>query len=476
MVSSDLLVELTNSGFNGDILHKPDAVQPEDAWDLATRTWGCQSRKDPKVVLKPKTTGDTSAAILWLKKHKIDFAVRSGGTAQSQSDQVILDLGHFNKVEYDESKQQVVLGPGQSWRMVYDKLTPSPVTVMGGRLAPVGVGGFLTGGGLCYLTNMYGLATKSVIDYQLVLADGRVIWASEDPELAQAMRGAGYSFGVITEIVVKAIPKPPSVYGGYLLYPLDKLEALAKRVEKLSTENTNPRISGILCVLAVPNAGTMCVLLPFIVGVEGEDPAEFAKRPEVFGWAWDLEPTFDSSGVYPFEKAVFVQDSLMSRPKGLGSWQVTGAMLSSFGPSVFKAGADWIADLHARPDGERFHGATVTYQAFMKGAFALTPETKGVWPPPGCTTVNVISVIIEQHETLPGHAEENATHMRDCVERIYTAARSEGIEIIKNYPNYLLAGSPAEEFYEDDVLEKLKVLKRKYDPENIFHSSIRIDI
>ncbi len=51
---------------------------------------------------------------------------------------------------------------------------------------------------------------------------------------------------MITEIVVKAIPKPPSVYGGYLLYPLDKLEALAKHVEKLSTENTNPRISGIL--------------------------------------------------------------------------------------------------------------------------------------------------------------------------------------------------------------------------------------
>lgn len=53
----------------------------------------------------------------------------------------------------------------------------------------------------------------------------------------------------------------------------------------------------------------MCVLLPFIVGVEGEDPAEFTKRPDVFGWAWDYEPTFDSSGVYPFEKAVFVQGS-----------------------------------------------------------------------------------------------------------------------------------------------------------------------
>ncbi len=66
---------------------------------------------------------------------------------------------------------------------------------MGGRVGYVGVGGFLTGGGLCFLTNMYGLASNTVVDYQIVLADGRVLWASEDPELAQAMRGAGYSFG-----------------------------------------------------------------------------------------------------------------------------------------------------------------------------------------------------------------------------------------------------------------------------------------
>ncbi len=45
---------------------------------------------------------------------------------------------------------------------------------------------------------------------------------------------------------MKALPKPPRVYAGYLLYPADKLEALAKHVEKLTTENTDPRISLIL--------------------------------------------------------------------------------------------------------------------------------------------------------------------------------------------------------------------------------------
>lgn len=98
-------------------------------------------------------------------------------------------------MDYDEGTQTVTLGPGQTWRTVFEKLIPSPITVMGGRIGYVGVGGFLTGGGLCYLTNMYGAATNTVIDYQLVIADGRVIWASEDAELAQVMRGAGFSYG-----------------------------------------------------------------------------------------------------------------------------------------------------------------------------------------------------------------------------------------------------------------------------------------
>lgn len=151
-------------------------------------------------------------------------------------------------------------------------------------------------------------------------------------------------------------------------------------------------------------------------------------------------------------------------------------MLSSLGPSVFKAGADWVAKLRSRPDGERFQGATLFYQPFMKTAFATTPETKGVWPPAGRDTLSAVAIAIDQPDTLPGHAEENAGYMRECVERIHNAARGEGIEVVKNYPNYLLAGSPAEDFYEKETLEMLKGLKRKYDPDNILNKGIRIII
>lgn len=51
---------------------------------------------------------------------------------------------------------------------------------------------------------------------------------------------------VVTEIIMKAIPKPPAVYAGYLLYTVDKLSVLAKHVEAFTLKNDDPRLSLIL--------------------------------------------------------------------------------------------------------------------------------------------------------------------------------------------------------------------------------------
>ena len=66
------------------------------------------------------------------------------------------------------------LGPGQLWTEVYKRLADTDVTVLGGRVSYVGVGGFILGGGLSYLAGLHGLACDSLIDAQIVLADGSI--------------------------------------------------------------------------------------------------------------------------------------------------------------------------------------------------------------------------------------------------------------------------------------------------------------
>jgi FAD/FMN-containing dehydrogenase len=70
-----------------------------------------------------------------------------------------------------------------------------PVTVLGGRVPSVGVGGFTSGGGISYLQNLHGLASDSVVDATVVLADGTIKSASSDPNLLYAVRGAGFTIG-----------------------------------------------------------------------------------------------------------------------------------------------------------------------------------------------------------------------------------------------------------------------------------------
>lgn len=79
------------------------------------------------------------------------FAVKSGGhgcyVGQSSVNQgMTIDLVKLNLIEVSEDRRIVKLGPGSRWLDVYTSLEPLNLTVIGGRDADVGVGGFLLGG------------------------------------------------------------------------------------------------------------------------------------------------------------------------------------------------------------------------------------------------------------------------------------------------------------------------------------------
>ena len=107
--------------------------------------------------MTPKNTKDVANVMKVLTARKTKFAIRSGGHtsipgfAGVGSDGVLVALQNLNKLAVSKDRKTATVGPGNRWGAVYQFLEPYGVTVAGGRLPHVGVGGFLLGGCILYM-------------------------------------------------------------------------------------------------------------------------------------------------------------------------------------------------------------------------------------------------------------------------------------------------------------------------------------
>lgn len=189
-----------------------------------------------------------SFAVSTLTKHNTIFAIRSGGHSfnagfSSTSRGVVINLSRLNSVVYDYASNTAKVGPGGTWGDVYRALEPHHITVAGARAAPVGVGGFTNGRGLSFYLYQEGFGSDTVVEYEVVLADGRVITVNKHShaDLLPALKGSGAPFCLVTSFTFRAIPVDAhGVYGGLIL----------------SGESSIPGIVDAVADFAQPGAGT----------------------------------------------------------------------------------------------------------------------------------------------------------------------------------------------------------------------------
>ncbi|KAJ5094949.1 hypothetical protein N7532_007240 [Penicillium argentinense] len=110
----------------------------------------------------------------------------------------------------------VTLGAGVQLHEMYSFLASKGVMVVGGSANTVGVaGGYVQGGGHSFLGWLHGMASDNALEFQVVLANGSLIFANpyQNTDIFFALRGGGGgSFGVVVSVTVKAYPNYPVVY------------------------------------------------------------------------------------------------------------------------------------------------------------------------------------------------------------------------------------------------------------------------
>lgn len=99
----------------------------------------------------PTSAEEVSAIVKVLGTNNETFAVKSGGHNPnnyyaSVKDGPLISTKGLKEVIYDKASNTVSVGPGNKWEDVHAALDGTGVTVVGGRIGNVGVGGYLLGG------------------------------------------------------------------------------------------------------------------------------------------------------------------------------------------------------------------------------------------------------------------------------------------------------------------------------------------
>jgi FAD/FMN-containing dehydrogenase len=162
----------------------------------------------------------------------------------------VLDLRDMKRLDIDPDAKTAWAETGLTAGEVTVEAAKHGLAIGFGDTGSVGIGGITTGGGVGYLVRKHGLTIDNVLAADVVTADGELVRADKDsnPDLFWAIRGGGGNFGVVTRFQYRLVDLP-SIVGGILLLP-----ATAEIIERYIalSEEAPEELSSIANVMPLP--------------------------------------------------------------------------------------------------------------------------------------------------------------------------------------------------------------------------------
>ncbi|PVI00133.1 FAD-binding domain-containing protein [Periconia macrospinosa] len=460
-------------------------IEPHDQfYSLFRHRWSINEEGKPKVIFQPLTEADVSAAVRYAVGEQLEIAVNVGGhsfVGASSSDGVIIDLRRMNTVYVTNS------GYG----------SPGTVTMEGGALVSdiaraceesgvfvslpshkeIGYAGFALGTGAGWGMGVWGLAVDNLISARLVLASGEAIELSETshPELFWGLKGAGYNFGVVTQLTFRAVPLTTKVFFGSIVYPVEQCEAVFQALDKYNaTQKDDDMVFMVLLPETQNGSPETIMVMPYY---HGDDITEARKRFAVF---------FSIPHVKDDTRLMWFHETADQAPEGL--WPYThrlsnGTLVTRVEPDVFLPVVDRIRQWYSAKPDRRLGSALFVGMYNWRKVLKPVSDKTSAWPPSrerpgdGDRLWKDVAIYLGY-----GDEEESSTAVAASIDIVRLLREKHhhvvGKDVIKGlvYPNAGVLPEFTGEYIYKGNYPRLQELKTKYDPTNVFHKKHPIQV
>jgi FAD/FMN-containing dehydrogenase len=210
------------------LLHGPVIVEGDLLYDELRIGYNAMFDRRPAAIARCTGAADIQAALAFARERGLTVAVRSGGHslpgASTIDGGLLLELGLMQGIRVDPRTRTANVQAGVKWGLFDRETQAYGLSTTGGVVSTTGVAGLTLGGGVGRLMREYGLTCDNVLSFDVVLADGSLVTASEDsePDLYWALRGGGGNFGIVTNFEFQLHPVGPLVLGGMMVWPAEQ--------------------------------------------------------------------------------------------------------------------------------------------------------------------------------------------------------------------------------------------------------------
>ncbi|KAF2404902.1 FAD-binding domain-containing protein [Trichodelitschia bisporula] len=442
----------------------------------ASSYWAKQVQEvAPACFVVPASAADVATAVRILTgggerddADGVPFAVRSGGHTPipgwaSLQGGVTIDLSDLKQVDPSPDRKTVAVGPGNRWADVYSKLDAVGLGVSGGRVATVGVGGLVTGGGISFFSRERGFVADAVVNFQVVLASGAVVNANANTNrnLFRALKGGSSNFGIVTRFDLAAFPLG-MMWGGMAFHDISQRPALFAYFANYTANTADPASAWIHSYTYLQQLGSWFVTS----NVHYTRPVN--STPAILAPALNMPGT--TLDVKPASLTALTLQMAETNPAGDRQLFVTLTHVNSaeYMEAFFQIGNATATGL-AAVQGLRF---SMSYQALSRAVTGFAKRSGG----------NALGLEEEEEDLILvlltatwESAADDAT-VEAAAEAMFADARKKAEEMEVDSPylylNYAARFQDPVRGYGEESAEFLGRVARKYDPRRVFQRQV----